>query len=81
MFRSDGAHVQTPVPACNTRIGFFSSCGSLERRWWCVRARERERREEMSVEAGVQSPDGFMQTPSKAKDEVNHLGAILLEGM
>lgn len=35
----------------------------------------------MSVEAMVQSPDGFKQTPSKAKDEVNHLGAILLEGI
>lgn len=43
---------------------------------------EKERgREEKSVEAMVQSPDGFKQTPSKAKDEVNHLGAILLEGI
>lgn len=45
----------------------------------CVRKRERERRK--SVEAMVHRPDGFKQTPSKAKDEMNHLGAILLEGV
>lgn len=79
MFRSDGTHLQTPLLACNTRIGFFSSCGSLERRWGVC---EKERgREEKSVEAMVQSSDGFKQTPSKAKDEVNHLAAILLEGI
>lgn len=48
----------------------------------CEKERGRaEGREEKSVEATVQSPDGFTQTPSKAKDEVNHLGAILLEGV
>lgn len=45
----------------------------------CVRKKERERRK--SVEAMVHRPDGFKQTPSKAKDEMNHLGAILLEGV
>lgn len=28
----------------------------------------------------VHSPDGFEQTPSKAKDEMSHVGAILLGG-
>lgn len=45
MFPSDGTHLQTPLPACNTRTDFFSSCSSLERRW-CVWERKRERREE-----------------------------------
>lgn len=29
----------------------------------------------------VHSPDGFEQTPSKAKDEMSHLGVILLGGL
>lgn len=29
----------------------------------------------------VHGPDGFKQTPSKAKDDMSHLGAILLGGI
>lgn len=51
MFRSDGTQLQTPLPACSTRTGFFSSCGSLERRW-CVWERKRESRGKRREERG-----------------------------
>lgn len=65
--------------ACNTQLDCFSSFGSLERRW-CVWEKE-EKGEQERVKGLVHRPDGFKQTPSKAKDEMSHLGAILLGGI
>ena len=48
----------------------------------CVCLTEREKVEKrVKKQALVHSPDSCEQTPSKAKDEVSHVGAILLGGI
>lgn len=84
---SDGTHTANCfffLPStCNTQLGFFSSSVSLERRW-CVCEQERwmeKKDESVRVKETVHGPDGFEQTPSKAKDEMSHVGATLPGGI
>lgn len=80
-FGSDGSHRQTPLPACSAhRLAFLAPVAVLSVGGVCVR-NERGRKERRAWKQRFKALMVFKKTPSKAKDEVNHLGAALLEGI